>query len=240
MDSAELKLKLKNTIYPIDEINRICSISRSFVKSNCHIGFKISTLNSYDDFVELSEFRKLVYKDKNEALLLSYGSGYFIDDLDLKSVVFGFYYLGSLIGVQRVSKCQFEILDFIDYSHLNQFLGYNFENEYVEYSRLAVKKTKGINSRFVAHSLAMASSLSIMLTMRIIKSITYTKSRLKRKNIEFSKDELTFTIPERGDDEYILFKADMLKAMCKEMDVEFTDEKSTYLYISNLINNMSL
>lgn len=232
---VDLDFSLKNSMF--NEINKQCQRLDYFVKNTFKDkDVEIRLLKNNQELEELSDLRKKVYSEKNESIFHGYKEKLFLDEYDVDSYIFSFFSEGKMTASQRVRFYPFEVGHYVNNNDITAFLGEGLENDYIEYSRLAVDNTPGIRSRMVAHCLALVSSTSIILSTGIRNAITYTKPRMSRKNISFSNDTLEFYIKER-DHNYLLFKVDMFQDMIKRLNLAVDSEEEAIDILDERVNN---
>ena len=158
-----------------------------------------------------------------------------MDEYDVDSYIFSFFSEGKMTASQKLRFYPFEVGHYVNNNDITAFLGEGLENDYIEYSRLAVDNTRGSEVVW-SHIVALVSSTSIILSTGIRNAITYTKPRMSRKNISFSNDTLEFYIKER-DHNYLLFKVDMFQDMIKRLNLAVDSEEEAIDILDERVNN---
>ncbi|WP_299003746.1 hypothetical protein [uncultured Shewanella sp.] len=189
-----------------------------------------------DELYLLSEARKAIYKQHASYFSQFYTNDYFIDDKDYSSYLFACYFQGEIVGTQRIATYPFEVCQYISDEALSHFLAHDYKDKYIEFSRLAVNKDYGLG-KGVAHILNVVAG--ILVTMSIKKShyITYSKPKLKRKAANFEKEVITFTIPDRNNEEYELYQSDTLIGMSRLLGIDKQPGLSLFDSINHVMMN---
>ncbi|WP_298770072.1 hypothetical protein [uncultured Shewanella sp.] len=188
-----------------------------------------------DELYLLSEARKKIYKKHADYFSQFYNNDYFIDDKDYSSYLFACYFQGEIVGTQRIATYPFEVCQYINNEALSAFLEDDFKEKYIEFSRLAVNNDYGLG-RGVAHALNVVAGILVTMSIKKSRYITYSKPKLKRKEANFGEEVLTFTIHERGNEQYELYKADTLIGMSQLLGID----KQPGLSLFDSINNVMM
>ncbi len=163
-----------------------------------------------EDFAELSDARIRMYGQRDEYLSSMYPDGKATDESDLHAYVFACYLDGKIIGSQRLTPNNFEVKQYINEDALVAFLGGEYHYNYVEFSRLVVDKESKIKG--VANALVMVAGTIVALTTQYNRLVSYSRPKVNTQIKAFSIDNevIRFNIKERNNNEYILYKKDML------------------------------
>ncbi|MFW7523804.1 hypothetical protein ACODM8_06650 [Vibrio ostreicida] len=196
----------------------------------------VKLISSEEELNQLSALRGKVYSQKNESIISCYQDNLLLEKDDFDAYIFAFFFNGKMVASQRIRMFPFEVCHYIEEQKLTSFLGEDFKDNYIEYSRLIVDNVHGLSSRMVAHCLAVISSTSILIPMGIQRAITYTKPRMKRKNINFSNENIDFFIEERAQT-YHLFKVNIIDDIIKRLKLEITNPQEVIDFISQRIDN---
>ncbi|MCL1126872.1 hypothetical protein [Shewanella surugensis] len=189
-----------------------------------------------NDLYLLSEARKIIYKKHASYFSQFYDKDYYIDEKDYSSYLFACYYQGEIIGTQRIATYPFEVSKFIEHEDLCQFLGDDYQDTYIEFSRLAVNSDYGLG-KGVAHALNVVSGILVGMSINRSKYITYSKPQLKRQAANFGSDVITFTIKERENEQYELYKSDILMGLSQLLAIPKEPHLSLYDSIKNVMMN---
>lgn len=177
---------------------------RQFSKNN---DIYIRQITELEDLKQLSEARKRMYSKYDDYLSKLYQGQYFIDELDLNSYLFACFHKGEIVGIQRASLHPYEVSNYISDKRLTEYFGPDYKSRYVEFSRLLVDKHARI--RGVSSLLGFVAGSLVSLSKGYENYFTYSKPRLRRKNIDFDENVLTFKIPERNNSDYQIFKGSL-------------------------------
>jgi len=189
-----------------------------------------------DELYLLSEARKNIYKKHASYFSQFYNDDYYIDEKDYSSFLFACYYQGDIIGTQRIATHPFEVSKFIQHKDLCRFLGEDYQQTYIEFSRLAVNSDLGLG-KGVAHALNVVAGILVSMSIKKSKYITYSKPKLKREAADFGSDVIAFTIKERENEQYELYKSDILMGLSKLLAIPKEPDLSLYDSIYNVMMN---
>jgi hypothetical protein len=189
-----------------------------------------------EDFSKLSDARIKMYGQRDGYLMSMYPNGKATDESDLNSYVFACYLKGEIIGSQRVTPVNYEVKKYIDEDTITNFLGDDHHDNYVEFSRLVVDKSARV--RGAANAIVLVAGAIIALTTKYSRLVSYSKPKVDMQMKAFSIDDETirFKIEERENNEYILYKKDMLEQL--QTLFNFKDSKRSDI-TSNLHNKIT-
>ena len=177
------------------------------------------------DLSLLSESRKRMYGKHDEYFKNLYKDDVYLDEMDYRSYIFACYYQGDIIGTQRATAYPFEINSYLNTSEINQFLGNDYQNNYVEFSRLLVDKDAKVKN--LSNMLGFVTGSLIALATKTENYITYSKPRLKRKSLDFSTDTIQFQINDRNNEIYELYKGSMINDIKRIFSIKGDNTEST-------------
>lgn len=89
-----------------------------------------------EELEKVMELRRKVYNKTNQYMLNEFDSA--IDTFENRSRIYAAWLDGSPVASIRLTPYPFETMKFIDEEKLSQFLGYDFKENYLEWSRLIV------------------------------------------------------------------------------------------------------
>lgn len=242
--NTAMEMRKRNEVYDTVNLSLINSkldklyqytdmLTRKFIG---HDKVTIRQVVNENDLHLLSKARKLIYKKHANYFSELYDEDYYIDEKDYSSYLFACYYQGEIIGTQRVATHPFEVSKFIKHESLCQFLGSDYQDHYIEFSRLAVNSDYGLG-KGVAHALNVVSGILVGMSIKRSKYITYSKPKLKREAANFGNDVISFTIKERENEQYELYKSDILMGISKLTAIQKEPDLSLYDSIQNVIMN---
>lgn len=189
----------------------IYSFYDSMLQDKCQSDkVKVRQVITDAQFSELSRARIRLYGQRKKYYETLFGGAVGLDEYDLKSYVFAFYYDDEIIGTQRITPHPHEAGKYIERELLKRFVGQSYVHDCVEFSRLIVDKNSPVKG--VVDALASTGGSLVALNTDFSKYITYVKPRLTGKFSSFSFDPacIYFQIKERGDHHYALYKGDLL------------------------------
>lgn len=125
---------------------------------------------------------------------------------DTHSFVFAAWQGDQVVGTIRLTPYPYETLRHIPEADLSRWLGKGWDTEYVEWSRLLVDSTAGLNR--LSPALVTYSGLYVHWLASYPKSFGYirAKSLESLANFKHEQSAFTFKIPHRGDHSYSLVK----------------------------------
>lgn len=246
MCSRNIKRKLSVTIKTIpllfDSLDRANSQYQFFDKI---LQNKLSSKNvkirqavSPSDFQKVSEARIRMYSQRKRYYQTLFGDSTGLDEVDYRSFVFYLMDGDKIVGVHRVTPAPYEVSKYIPGEMLTSFIGLDYKEHYVEFSRLVVDKD--FHMEGAVQALGCTVSALITINTQFSKYITYAKPRLKESSFDMIGDDgLYFEIPERGAHIYSLYKGNLLEVIKLHFDTnEYFDE--LYKYHSTSYNDIAL
>ena len=206
-----LKIKKELNLYEQFESTAICYhfFDQALAKFTNNPEIKIRQVVDHEELIQLSDARKRMYGQRDEYFKRFYENDLYIDQKDLDSYLFACFYKGEIVGIQRISHTPFEIENYLDNETLEGYLGQNYKDRYVEFSKLLVDKEVRIPN--LANALGVIGGTLVAIVTGKDNYVTYSKPHLKRKNLDLDVDNVTFKIPSRNNDDYQLFKGTMSK-----------------------------
>lgn len=163
-----------------------------------------SEITTATDFKKIIALRLKLYEQSNPYLLDALQNG--TDDLESRSVVYAAWIDHEIVATIRLTPHPYETTQFIAAEKLAQFLGENYQHQYLEWSRLLVDPN--------ARNLRVMPALLVYAGMKVLTSTQYTQyfgftkpivRKLMRK-FSIENESLSFTIPERENNSYLLLK----------------------------------
>ncbi len=154
---------------------------------------------------EVREARLKIYRESSShlsKLVDVHGT----DSYDANAFVFYARYQQAIVGTIRLNRYPFEVMKFIDTERLTDFLGANWNQRYLEISRLAVEPLPGLTG--VSNALVVYASLITACSTQYKHYMAYSHPKLRDRVFKFQqhKETLYFKIPERRAIDYVLFK----------------------------------
>lgn len=186
---------------------------------------KIRQIIDKEDLKTLSQGRERMYGQREEYFSSLYEGEYLIDEMDLNSYLFACFYKGEIIGIQRAAHFPFEVANHINAHELTKFLGKNYKDDVIEFSRLVVDK----NTKFkgLANVLGFVTGSLVAIHTGKDQYITYSKPQLKRKSVSFDDEYLPFHIVSREEIKYELYKGSLTKNINSIFNVKGDTPKDT-------------
>lgn len=179
----------------------------AFLKQHPELHF--FRINSKQEFDEVKALRLKIYNE-NLPYMLSEIDESGSDEYDTRSFVFALKYKNLTIASIRLTPYPFETLNYIDQARLTNFLGGNWQSNYLEWSRLLVDtscKLKGL-----VNLLTIYAGLYILSNTNYTNYFGYTRPRVKRilSKFRLAERSMSFLIPSRGTHEYLLIKGSFM------------------------------
>lgn len=188
-----------------------------------------------DDFLFLSHERKRIYesRDSYEHFQDIYKSDLYLEEQDFNSYIFICEYEGRILGIQRISDNDFSIVNYLSNSEISSFLGENYSEEYLEFSRLAVEKRCPIKR--LSSYMGLFSGSLVFISSHYCNYTTFSKTRLKPKQLSLDENAMPFTMDGNENDTYLLLKGSMLKDMKRGFSLNSDDRDGIAFEFQNLI-----
>lgn len=231
IESIQSDFNLYNKIENISEYYKFFDLITYQLTGNKDI--KIRQIVEKQDLQLLSEARKRMYGKRDEYFKKLYKNDLFIDEVDYRSYIFACFLNGEIIGTQRASGYPFEVNSYINSKDISDLLGINYQEDYLEFSRLLIDKDAKINN--LSNILGFVTGSFIALSSDSDKYITYSKSKLKRKSLTLSERTIKFKISERNEDEYELFMGSMIEDIRKIFSIKGENSHSVISGFRKLI-----
>ncbi len=244
-----LKREDFNLQYQCENLQGYYRFFDKMIQEQCHTDrIKIRQVVTGDDFLALSDARLRMYSQRDQYFKTLYPSGIGLDEGDMRSYIFVCYYDDQIIASQRIMPFPYELSDLVDFEVLEDLLGDNFVQSYVEFSRLVVDKHCKVKG--IANAMSKVSGTLVALFSGYRNYVTYTKVKRRKKasssgqlsqarlmvpgknGFSMSKTHrgVKFVIPERDDNEYTIYQGQMLASMSQVYSLgECSDEDSLAL-----------
>ena len=173
-----------------------------------HVRF--TRVESFHDYQQVMDLRVNIYQ-KNVPYMLTQISGSGSDEFDHRSYIYAAFYDDTLIASTRLTPFPFETSQYIDENNLSLFLGHHWKNHYLEWSRLLVDTSVKIAG--ITNALTIYAGLDILLTTHYTHYLGYTRPHVRRvfSKFQLENESLSFTIPNRGEHEYLLLKGNLME-----------------------------
>ncbi len=173
--------------------------------------FHCTLVTSQEDLEKVGQFRLKAYEFKKPYMVNALDSKG-LDILDNSSKVFAAWINNQVVATVRLSHFPFESSDLIDPQILQEFLGQDYQNQYLEWSRLLINPE--------IKSTALLPSLIYFAGMHILKIDGYPyyfgySTPIVRKlfsRFGISSRQVNFTIPSRGEHKYYLLKGSFFES----------------------------
>lgn len=162
---------------------------------------------SEHDREQLGLFRLKNYQQKKPYMLNELDQ-YGLDEYDAKSTIYAAWLNHEMIASIRLGRSPFESNCFLPDETLKNFLGANYKNEYLEWTRLLIQPEHRIPGLLPA--LIIYAGIKTLAQQDYHHYFGYSTLIVKRlfSRFQLSQQSLEFTIPKRGKQTYILLKGD--------------------------------
>jgi hypothetical protein len=182
----------------------------------------IRQIATYEEYAELKKSRLRMYSERDSYYdkLIEADGGEFHD---ANSYLFAAYYGGEIVGSIRLTTYPFEVCRYVDNASLALYLERNFENRYLEMSRLVIARKCPV--RRLSRALIIYSGLITSLLTNFEKYIAIARPEVKKKSFQFQleSDALQVQIEERSKHPYELIKgsfvSDFYVIMSNNIDI---------------------
>jgi len=168
-------------------------------------------VTSQEDMKLVGSFRLNSYALKKSYMLNSLGADG-LDELDDKSMVFAAWANNQIIATVRLCAYPFETSEFVEKKTLYEFLGDNYVDNYLEWSRLLVNPA--IKNPRILPSLILYAGTHILETTNYSHYFGYSTPIVRKLFSRFgiASIALNFKIPSRGEHQYYLLKGNFLNS----------------------------
>jgi hypothetical protein len=183
----------------------ILQLAKSVIQINDRSNLHFSKITTEEDWFQLGQFRKNNYHYRKSYISLELDNNG-IDSFDSNSLVYASWLNNKIAASIRLCPTPFESSRFIPSNKLEEFLGPDYQNVYLEWTRLLVAPT--IKIPFFLNALIIYSAIKTMTTYCYQKYFGYSTPIIKRLFSRFQMENkvLEFKIPHRGSHSYYLFK----------------------------------
>lgn len=162
---------------------------------------------SLREWPAVRRMRRRVYEDSLPSLLRELDA-YDQDRYDAHSFLFAAWIDDEPVATVRLTTFPFETLRHVDPAVMDRYLGADWEQDYIEWGRLALDRA--YRGRRLMPALATYAGLRLVTETPYYKYLGYSRVtvRARLRGFRFLDDSFTFRIPERGDHDYALLRGD--------------------------------
>lgn len=189
---------------------------------------KVRQVVTPDEFAALSDARLRLYGQRKSYYKSFFGESTGLDSYDSRSYIFAFYYDGEIVGTQRITPYPHEAANYIEGALLQQFVGRNYRESCVEFSRLVVDKKAPVKG--IAEALASTGGVLVAFNTSYTQYVTYVKPRMANgfsQDSFFGRESIYFQIKERGSHYYALYKGDLRAAVVNYFELTCSVDELT-------------
>lgn len=163
-------------------------------------------VSSPEDWADVRNFRLQQYAIARPYMLgeLDSTGG---DDLDARSFVYAAWLDAQPVATIRLTPYPAETQRYVARAHLDRFLGEDWPNRYLEWSRLLIART-GIEQLLTG--LLVFACLNVFSQTDYTGYFGYASTRVTPvfRRFSMTADSFLFTIPNRGEHQYNMLKGD--------------------------------
>jgi hypothetical protein len=162
-----------------------------------------------EELAAVGRMRLRVYQAKLPYLLQELSADG-TDAYDAHSFVFAAWRGDKVVATVRATRYPYETLRYVPEQEFSQWLQDGWNTDYLEWGRLLVDTSEGLNR--VTPALITYAGLHLHWLTPYRKAFGHTRPHAKRSFDLFRMDvsSLTFRIPHRGEHSYLLVKGDLL------------------------------
>jgi hypothetical protein len=162
-----------------------------------------------EELAAVGQMRLRVYQAKLPYLLRELSEDG-TDSYDANSFVFAVWRGAQVVATIRATRYPYETLRYVPEPELSRWLERGWNTDYLEWGRLLVDTTPGINR--LTPAMLTYAGLHLFWLTAYRKYFGYSKPQVRRAfgGFRLGQDSLSFKIPHRGDHSYLLLKGDFL------------------------------
>lgn len=167
------------------------------------------------DMVAVGRMRQRVYAVKLPYLLQELAADG-TDAFDANSYVFAVWRGDQVVATLRATRYPYETMQHVSESKLSGWLGQGWDSEYIEWGRLLVDRTDGLNR--LVPALVTYAGLYVYWLTSYRKYFGYARLKVRPSFGGFLTEQspFTFQIPRRGEHSYSLMKGEFLRGSLLE------------------------
>ena len=167
---------------------------------------RFSEVKTEDEWLKVISLRLKVYGEKNQYMLNELTSG--TDEHESRSSVYAAWLNDIPIATIRLTPYPFETMKYMEENKLVQFLGNDYRDNYLEWSRLLVDPD--IKIIRIMPALVVYAGIKAITNSPYKKYFGFTKPIVRKLMRKFciASDTLEFSIPARDNNKYLLLKGD--------------------------------
>lgn len=167
---------------------------------------RFSEVKTDQEWNQIFDLRVKVYQSTNPYMLNELTAGK--DSDEERSSVYAVWFKDVPIATIRLTPYPFETLKYVEEKQLGAFLGEDYKENYLEWTRLLVDHDFKIPH--VMPALLAYAGMKVLTGSGHQKYLGYTKPIIRRlmKKFNIDSETLEFTIPSRENNRYLLLKGD--------------------------------
>jgi hypothetical protein len=201
-------------------INTLCANLIHEKKSALQDKLYFTEVNTIGEWSKVIDLRLKIYQKTNQYMLNELTSG--TDSYDARSSIYAAWIGDVAVATIRLTPFPFETMKYINEEKLMQFLGHDYKETYLEWSRLLVDPdTKNIQ---IMPALLIYAGMKALTNSHYKRYFGYTKPLVRRLMQKFciENDMLEFSIPSRNNNKYLLLKGNFLRDFWNLVDKDFS------------------
>lgn len=209
LSNSELLVKNPQTDELIEAmINMLCCHLIREEDSKIQGTLRFNEVKTPAEWSKVIDLRLKVYQKTNQYMLNELVSG--TDEYESRSSVYAAWIGDAPVATIRLTPYPFETTKYIEEEKLIQFLGEDYRETYLEWSRLLVDPDNKIMRLMPA--LIVYAGMQALIKSHYKKYFGFTKPIVRRLMQKFciAGDTLEFSIPSRENNHYLLLKGDFL------------------------------
>ncbi|MBM7113756.1 hypothetical protein [Archangium primigenium] len=180
------------------------------------VTLRLGVARTPEELAAVGALRLRVYQDKLPYLLQEL-SDTGTDAYDAQSFVFAIWRGSQAVATLRATRYPYETLRYVPEAELAGWLKKGWDTHFVEWGRLVVERTEGINR--LAPALLCCAGMYLRANTAYRHYFAYTRPQVRQQSLggfRTDKDALTFRIPSRGEHHYTLAKGNFLRTLLFE------------------------
>ncbi|MDC0708886.1 hypothetical protein POL68_10450 [Stigmatella sp. ncwal1] len=180
------------------------------------VTLRFGLVRTPEELAAVGAMRLRVYQAKLPYLLQELSENG-LDAYDAHSFIFAIWHGNQVVATIRATRYPYETSKYVPESDLAQWLGKRWNTKYLEWGRLLVETTSGVNRLTPAIITYAAVYLHASTGYRHYFGYTRPHVRSSFGKFQVRTDALTFRIPARGEHSYQLLKGSFLYNVLYEL-----------------------
>jgi N-acyl-L-homoserine lactone synthetase len=204
----------------------IQGFAKSMIKHPQAHWIQFRNIKTPEEWLQLGAFRKRGYQARKPYMVAElHDDGK--DSFDAHGLVYSAWWQDEMVASVRLCPHPFESESLMSRVQLESLLGENYQANYLEWTRLLISEK--INMPYLLNALIIYAGMQTLATSHYQHYFGYSSLLVRRlfRQFKLSNDNLGFTIPHRGNHQYVLFKGNFLE----DFHYLMTSQESQEIYL---------